>query len=204
MRKLLPLARRAVVFELRLYRSLLRWIIRRPDVPDDAAGFSYIGGVIALLWGFIIVSAIEMVVLHVVLPWETIRLAADILSAWGLVWMLGLMASYRVYPHLLTAEGLRIRHGAGPDLSLPWAGIASVAVRERSRDSSRALQVDHQDTGAVLNVVIASRTNVDITLRHPLDVPVRGSMVTVTEVRAYVDDPRRLVTQTRKHSATSR
>lgn len=45
-------------------------------------------------------------------------------------------------------------------ITIPWDSIATIGVRERSRDRSRALQVDREEQGNVLNVVIASRTNV--------------------------------------------
>ncbi len=42
---------------------------------------------------FIFVSVLELVVVHLLLPWETVRLIADVLSIWGLVWMVGFLAS---------------------------------------------------------------------------------------------------------------
>lgn len=105
MNTVIALILRAVSFELALYRSLFRWVTRRTDVPAGTVGFAYIGAVALLLWAFIVVSAIELVVLHLILPWETIRLTVDVLSLWGLTWMLGLTASFNVYPHLATATG---------------------------------------------------------------------------------------------------
>ena len=195
------LARRAVAFELDQYRSLFRWICRRPDVPSDAVAFTYIGAVALLLWVFIVVSAIELVVLHLLLPWETARVVADVLSFWGLVWMFGFMASFKVHPHLVGESGLRVRHGAGTDITVPWAAIATISVRERSRDKSRAVQLDRDKKGTVLNVVIGSRTNVNLTLRHPLVVALPKGEESVNEVRLYADDARGLVSRAREHSA---
>ena len=139
MTAVIALARRAVAFELAQYSSLFRWISRRPDVPSDAVAFAYIGAVAMLLWAFIAVSAIELVVLHLLLPWETVRVIADVLSLGGLVWMLGFMASFKVHPHLVGDSGLRVRHGAATDITVPWDAIATIGMRERSRDKSRAL-----------------------------------------------------------------
>jgi hypothetical protein len=85
----LSLVRRAVAFEVNLYRSLFRWVTRRPDVPPGAAVFPYVGAIATLLWAFVIVSAIELVAVHLLLPWATIRLVAELLGLSGLVWMLG-------------------------------------------------------------------------------------------------------------------
>lgn len=199
MRTVLALAARGARFELALYRSLFRWVTRRPDAPSGTVGFAYIGAVALLLWAFIVGSAIELVVVHVILPWETARLIADILGVWGLAWMLGLMASFTVYPHLVGDSGLRVRHGATTDITIPWDAVATIGVRERSREKSRALQFDRDAQSTVLNVVIASRTNVDLTLRRPLVVPLRTGEVSVTELRLYADDARGLVGRVREH-----
>lgn len=201
MRLVIALVRRAVAFELSLYRSLFRWVTRRPDVPADAVGFAYVGAVSALLWAFILVSATELVVLHLVLPWETVRLVADIVGIWGLVWMLGLAASLTVHPHLVGDSGLHVRYGAGSDITVPWDAIATIGVRERSRDRSRTVQLDRDERGSVLNVVIASRTNVDVTLRRPLVLPLRKGAEPVTGLRLYADDARGLVRRVREHLA---
>ncbi|MGH3333612.1 MAG: hypothetical protein ACRDPJ_20120 [Nocardioidaceae bacterium] len=143
----------------------------------------------------------ELVVLHVILPWEAVRLIADILSLWGLAWMLGMKASFHVYPHLVGDSGLRVRHGAATDLSVPWDAIATIGAKERGRERSRALQLDSDEQGTVLNVVIASRTNVDLTFRSPLVVPLRKGAEPVTELRLYADDARGLVRQVRERLA---
>jgi hypothetical protein len=194
----IALVRRGVGFELALYRSLVRWIVRRPDIPSGAVAFTHIGAVAALLWAFIFVSAIELFVLHLLLPWETIRIIADVLSLWGLVWMLGMLASFKVYPHLVSESGLRVRRGVSVDLTVPWDAIAAIEVRERGRDKSRALQLDRDEQSTVLNVVVASRTNVDLTLRRPLPVPLPNGEESITELRLYTDDPRGLVSRVRE------
>jgi hypothetical protein len=193
MQVVIALVRRAVAFELAQYRSLFRWITRRPDVPSGAVAFAYFGAVAAIFWAFAFVSATELVAVHLLLPWKTVRIVADILGAWGLVWMLGVLASFKVYPHVVTDSGLRVRHGAGTDFTVDWDAIAAVQPRERSRDKSRALQLDRSEEGTILNVVIASRTNVDVTLRRPLVVPLRKGQETVMQVRLYADDARGLV-----------
>jgi hypothetical protein len=187
------LARRLVAFEISLYRSLFRWVTRRPHVPAGSSAWSYVGGVSVLLWAFIVVSAVELVVLHVVIPWEGVRLAADILSLWGLAWMLGFAASLHVYPHLEHDDGLRVRHGTGTDFFVPWDVVASAGVRERSLERSKAVQVDASEDGTVLSVVIASRTNVDLRLAQPMTVPLHSGEVTVDTIRLFADDPRALV-----------
>lgn len=188
--------RRALAVELAGWRSLARWLARRPDVPPGAAAFSYLGAISPVLWTFVVLSAVELVALHLVLPWPAVRLVADVLGVWGLVWMLGFRAGFAMHPHAVGPAGLRIRQGAGTDLTVPWEAVGSVAVRERTRNSSGGVQRD----GDVLHVVVASRTNVDVQLRRPLAYQ-DGE---VTGLRFLADDPRGLVARARDRLAAAR
>jgi hypothetical protein len=173
-------------FEVNLYKSLFRFVTRRPDVPEGSTGVRYVGAISVLLWAFVIGSAVELVVLHVILPWEKVRLAADILGIWGLMWMLGFTASHYVYPHLVGADGLRLRYGHHVAVDVPWHAVDGASTRERSVDGNKSLV--HQD--GVLQVPVGGRTNVEVRLGSPLQVVVRGETVEVTEVRFFADEPR--------------
>ncbi len=72
-----PTIRRLVTAELRLYGTVLPWLLRRSDAPPRTAAFGYVGVIRPVLWAFIVLSAIEAVVLHVLLPWPAVRLHAD-------------------------------------------------------------------------------------------------------------------------------
>ena len=141
MTAVLRLARRAVPFELALWRALYRWLRRRPDVPADAEPFPYASAVTPVIWVFVVVSAIEVVVVHVVVPREAVRLALDVAGVYGVLWMLGLLASSRTAPHVVDGAGLRVRSGVSVDLVLPWEDIAAVRMRRRSVEGSRTVQV---------------------------------------------------------------
>lgn len=200
----LTVLRRVALMELRLYRSLYLWITRRPAVPPDGVGVPYVGAILVLLWAFVGVSAVEMVVLHLVIPWGTVRLVVDIASLWGLVWMLGLTAAFHVYPHVVGGDGLRVRNGVGFDQLIPWSQVASVSSRTRSRDKSRAVQVDDPGGGrpVVLAVVVGSQTNVDVQLVQPLFVPDHRVDRDVHVVRLLADDPRAVVKRARERLGT--
>lgn len=191
MRQIWKLVRFVVLFEIALYQSLFRWVTRRPDVPAGATPAAYVGAMSVLLWAFIIGSAIELVALHLVLPWERVRLVADIVGIWGLLWMLGFAATNHVHPHLLVAEGLRLRSGHSVDVEVPWDAVERIGTRERSLERSRTVQVHD----GVLSVAVASRTNVDIRLSRPITVPVGKETAEVTEVRFFADQPRPLARQ---------
>ncbi len=197
MRRAGAIARRLLIAEFRSYRALAGWVLRRPDVPAGATGFRYVGSVLPVLWAFIVVSALEVVIVHVVLPWPTVRLVLDVVGVWGVVFMLGLTAALTVKPHLLDDAGMRIRNGVTTDVRVPWDAVAAVAVRRRAREKSSAVQLDRDGDSVVLNVVVGSQTTVDVTLRRPLEVTLPSGPETVTAIRLHADDAQGLVSAVR-------
>ena len=177
----------ALRLEWRMYVGGFRLLTRRSDVPPGSTPLAYVGAVSALLWGITAVSLVELVALHLILPWEGVRLAADILGIWGVVWCLGFTACHYVYPHLLVPDAVVLRTAEREAaVRVPLTSIAAVSQRERSLESSKALQV----SDGVLSVVVASRTNVELHLDPPLEVTVRGVVHEVREVRLCADEAR--------------
>lgn len=193
--------RRLLALEAGGYRSIGRWVRRRPDVPDgaEAVGYSRISG--PMIWLFIVGSAVEVVVLHVLLHrWPWVQWPVLVLGVWGLVFMVGLLAGVRTRPHLLTAESLRVRSGPAIDLAVPYDAIASVSTAERSLESSaRIVGTDVPAGGGAgtwLGIAVAGGTNAQVRLARPLTVPHPGLRATgdlaVTEVGLWADEPRLL------------
>jgi len=199
------LVRRAVVFELDLYRSLLRWATRRPDVSYPGVEvFGYAQAVTPVLWLWIFASACEIPLLHLLVPWHTVQVVALVLGAWGLLWMVGLLASVTVYPHLLSSSALRVRHGASIDITIGWDAIATIAVQRRDLPSSvRTLQPSETDTGTNLQVGVSGQVNVHAVLREPTTVPTPKGSRRITELSFWADDPRALVTRARRDLVSS-
>ncbi|MDG4803080.1 PH domain-containing protein [Micromonospora sp. WMMD980] len=198
------LTRRVVAYEWGMWRSLTRWVLRRPyPVPAGAATFAYVGGVQPILLAFIALSTIEIPILDVILRHAvdspTIRHAAIVIGVWGVLWMVGLLASLRIHPHVVDDAGLRVRNGVSIDVTVPWAAVAEVTVRRRSLVSSRAVQYDEDDP-TVLNLGVGGQTAIDVVLREPLTVPLpKGPSAPVREIRVYADDPAALVDEARRH-----
>ncbi|SCG52640.1 PH domain-containing protein [Micromonospora humi] len=208
MRRTIRLARRVVAYEWGMWRSLTRWTLRRPyPVAPGAATFAYVGGVQPILLAFLALSTIEIPILDVILrrtvDSTTIRHAAIGVGVWGVLWMVGLLASLRIHPHVVDDTGLRVRNGVSIDVTVPWAAVADVAVRRRSLSSSRAARYDEDDP-EVLNLGVGSQTAIDVTLREPLSVPLpSGPSTPVREIRMYADDPAALVDRARRHLPTT-
>ncbi|GAB3337250.1 hypothetical protein RMN56_08275 [Micromonospora halotolerans] len=198
------LARRAVAYEWGMWRSLARWVLRRPHpVAPGGETFAYVGVVQPILGVFIALSALEIPVLDLILRhtvgWPTVRQAFIVLGVWGVLWMVGLLASLRIHPHVVDDTGLRIRNGISLDVLVPWAAVDRVEARYRSLPSSRGVQYDPEDP-AVLNLGVGSQTAIDVVLREPLSVRLpKGPSEPVREIRLYADDPKALVARARRH-----
>lgn len=188
------LIRHAFVFEINIYKSLLRWVLRRPSVPPGSAPIGYAQMVTPVLALWIFGSALEIPVAHVLVPWHGVRIALIILGVWGLLWMIGFLAGLCSYPHLLDADTLRVRSGPMHDIAIPLAAIARVSSRESSLPSSMwVLQPETTDAGVHLNVAVSGQVNVHVALRQPLPVTTRKGPMTITAISFWADEPRQLV-----------
>lgn len=190
----------ALLYELSLYRSLARWLARRPDVPAAATPIGYSQIVAPMLWLWIFGSTVEVIVVEVVLrhleqPWaDAIRVPLLVLGIWGVVWMLGMLASYRVRPHLLTDAELHVRSGARTWLTVPLAAVEGTRTVEHEVPGViRSLHVD----GALALVGAGSRTNLELVLTRPTTLATSKGEVLVSRVGIWVDDPREIAAQIR-------
>ncbi|MFY1688107.1 hypothetical protein [Plantactinospora sp. WMMB782] len=201
------LARTATAYEAAMWSSLFRWVLRRPpSYPPGTRTFSYLGAVKPILVTFIVLSAVEIPIFDLVVsrlvPWSPARWIVLGLGVYGLIWMLGLLAMLRLHPHELGDTGIRIRNGIGVDVTIPWTEIAAVHGRYRSLPSSRAVQVEQDGDGPVVNLGTGGQTSVDITLREPSSVHLpKGPSEPTTRVRLYADDRDAFVAAASEHLA---
>lgn len=194
----------AVRYELNIWRSLGIWVLRLRTVPPGARGHRYAGAVTPLMIVFIVVSAVELPIVHFLLPWETVRLVVDIISVWGLLWMVGLLAAVRVHPHFVDEKGIRVRYAFSVDVRVPWEAVASARSRARTVETGRTVQCEQTAAGAVVSINVMKQTTVDLVLREPtvLDLPQAGGQP-VVELRLYADDPAALVADIRDRLAAA-
>lgn len=194
-----------VTLEIGIWRSLFLWLTRH--VPGQGPGvqsFAYAKEVTPLLWVFIFVSALEVTVVDLLLPWETVRLVALVIGVWGLLWMVGYLASMRVFRHLLDDTGLRIRHGTTVDIRIPWEAIDSVAARRGSAPTSKSVHVERRDDGTLVHVPVLKQTKAAVMLHRPTAVKLPDGTQEIAELRLYVDDPRAFVAMARERLADGR
>lgn len=200
LRRLTGLLGEALLFELALYRSLARWVARRPDVPRGATPIGYSQIVAPMLWLWIFGSTVEVIVVEIVLrhldqPWAVVlRVPLLLLGIWGVVWMLGMLASYRVRPHLLTDTELRVRSGARTWLAVPLEAVES--TRHVEHDVPGVIRSLHVDDALAL-VGAGNRTNLELVLAGTTTVSTSKGEVTVNRIGLWVDEPREIAAQLR-------
>lgn len=192
----------AVRYEIRIWISLARWVTRRPAVAADEEAFGYTGLIAGLLGLWIFASALEIPLFHVITPWEQVRSALLVISAWGLLWMLGYYGSLKVYPHAVGPAGIRVRYSATVRATVPWNAVAAVEVHRRD-GLPRSIDLDPDDP-TTLAITVGQETNVRILLSRPVEVTTLSRTFRPERLDVYVDDPRAFVGACRSRVAASR
>ncbi|MDN5851890.1 MAG: hypothetical protein L0K86_03405 [Actinomycetia bacterium] len=187
-------------YEIRLYISLARWLSRRPSIPDDAMPIGYAKATTPVILLWIFASALEIPLIHVLIPWDTIRIIGLAIGVWGLIWMLGLLASLHVYPHLFDSSRLRVRNGASVDVAVPWEAIDSLSARRGDLPSSaRTFQPEETERGTHLRIGVSGQINVHASLVAPLTVETPHGPKEIVELSFLADDPRAFTKRAREY-----
>lgn len=196
-----PLLRLAAS-ELRTLASLARWIARRPDVPAGATPVDYWRGSMTVPLTLAAICLLEIVAMHLLIPWPVVRLVVDLLGVYGLITVLGWAASRVVRPHLLHRDRLELRHGIHRCGGIPLARVASV-LRERH------LPDDGTEIPGVFALPGPDGTGTTITLTDPVHLAVPGWPWSrprnrpVIEVRLHLDEPQQFSDALGREARTS-
>ncbi|MEU1848777.1 hypothetical protein ABZ499_05670 [Streptomyces sp. NPDC019990] len=181
-------ARRLFVHEVRLFVSLVLWVVRRTHGADGGQAFGYARGQGAMMAGFGFVCAVETVAMSVLLrDWPAVHAVFLFLDVYGVVLVVALHASSVVRPHVLDVAGgsLRIRRYVHVDLRVPLERIASVR---------RELRMTRERADGELDVEVGARTTVTLELTEPVThVTFLGRRREVRVVRFHADDADGLV-----------
>ncbi len=194
------LAKRATLAELHGYRSIYRFVFRRPKVPAGAIGFSYHQPILAILIVFIAVSVVELVVVDVIVRrWDFIRIPLLILSIWGIVWMLGMLFGMLTRPHAVGPDGLRVRYGAEVDIAIDWPSVDAVAIRKRRRAEKEPRVTVNDQGAATFHLRVADETNLEIELDRCTELRLPHGTERVSRIALYAEDPKAFLAEVRRH-----
>ena len=183
-----PLLRFAVC-ELRAYRDLIRALRRRHDVPGGATPFGYTKGMMTIPAVMTAVSLVEVAIVHILIPWTWLQMVLLLLSAWGVLFMLGYFATRVVNPHYVTDGSLHLRWGHQAVLSTPLSNVAVVTSRTDHSHNSPRIDDDRlilagiQGTNVLIQFTEPVSANAPVSARH------RREDFRTARVHLYVDDP---------------
>ncbi|MFH9610534.1 hypothetical protein [Streptomyces sp. NPDC017448] len=184
--------RRLVVHEFRAVHSLGLWLLRRRHrLPAGSRPFAYTEPQTWTMGVLLLASAVETVVLALVIPWPLVHAIVLVIGVYGILLVLALHAACATRPHVVAADGaLRLRYGALFDLRVPAVVIASARVERRFTDGG-LLRVDEE---GALDLAVGSGTTVSVELTEPVEfVRPLGRRGSARTLRFHADDPRAVV-----------
>jgi hypothetical protein len=110
-----------------------------------------------------------------------------IISVYAAVWIVGIYASLRAFPHLVTEQGLLVRYGVLGEAWIPWGDVEHV-VKE-SHTSPGGMDGLSTNDG-IATLAVGGRTAVTIRRRSPGTV--KGFLretAGISQIRVIADDP---------------
>lgn len=194
-----PLAR-VILVEPRMWVCLVRWVTGH----YPRTGFRYDAGLRVLIWtivGLVVVEGtIVELLLGLVLPgsvWVWVSLG---LHLYGLLALLGFLASWATRPHLFDDHGLRLRDGILAELVVPYAAVVGVRAARRPNFGRSGLKINdgagllaHGDATVTLTLDPTSPIAV---AGRPGSLPLDYMAITADEARKFVDALRARVAAT--------
>lgn len=195
---------RAAAMEKVIYASIGRAVTRRPAVPVGGKGFRYCTPVLTILWIFIILSAVELVVIDLIVhQWLVVRVICLVIGIWGLVWMIGLLCGYFMRPHTVSPDGIEIRNGLDLNVRIGWDDVHSVAIKKHTYQPKTPKVVSDGDQRTLV-IGILNETNIEIVLEKPTRITLpgmrpKGGEHAVTTARLWADDPKAYLREVGNH-----
>jgi hypothetical protein len=191
-----PVLVRLVRVELALWRSLWWAVRRRRAVAPGQAAFSYTSRIGVMLWATIALTPIEIAAVHLLLPWQAVRVVVLVMSVVSLVWMVGFAFGLQQRPHVLDGGRLVVRFGTLREAVVRVADVVDVRA-VTVVDHRKNLEVT--DGQVVLSVL--GESSVRVQLRPGATVDLDGRPVAAERVLFFADDPRGLVRALRTPAA---
>ena len=185
-----PIAARLIVGEPKLWVAVFIWISghsRRDSRSFQYAASSNLWIVSVVVLGLILVEGVGGGLLARLAPWPWLSPVLIIISVYAAIWIIGIYASLRAFPHLVAEQGLLLRYGVLGEAWIPWREVDKV-VKERVVSPGG---MDGLSTkGGVATLAVGGRTTVTIRRRSPG--MVKGFLREtgdIIQIRIAADDP---------------
>ena len=158
-----------------IYAAIGRAIALKPWKALDAKGFNYHEQSLAVLFVFIVLSAVEVFIIDFVdHRWMWARIPLLIIGIWGLAWMVGLLCPYFMRPYTVGSEGIRVHDGLDLDVHVTWDDQAEgpeLRAHDAKLDRRRGRRIPRHDHHRPHQHQGHSRTPDD---DHPSRLPSQG------------------------------
>ena len=168
-----------------------RWATGRVDTRPGTTTLAYGRSATTFLWMITGITAVETAIVELAVPWPCLRVVLAVVCIGSLPLMAGMVAAYRIRPHLLGERTLLLRSGSALEAEVPLSAIASVG-----RTTGTAPQ--HPGVvGSVLELGVGT-TDVVVILRSPQtgeDEEAGGQAF--DRIRCSADDPDEFVASVR-------
>ena len=187
-----------VVLEPRLWVCLIRWALGRRRYSEEEFSYHRRSPLGMLVVMVLLVSPVELLLLHLLIPWTWLKIALLVVGIYAAFWVSGFYASLVTLPHRLEEEGLLLRYGVFARGFVPYAEVVAIQ-RDRKVLSKGDLFGDVEGLRALPDedtacFAIASKTDVLVKLNHarPME-KLLSTTPPVTYVRFAVDEPEDMV-----------
>lgn len=173
--------------EVRVFGTLLQWGIAkiRRQAPR---GYSYNRHQMLFGWVmlFTLSAPAEMLLLHVLIPWNPVKYIVLALEVYGLVWLAVIGISFGFLRHTVSPAHLRLRKGLLADIRVRRDNILELREEHsRSADGRTDLAID----GDMAIMPVDGRTDMTLDLIEPIRIRrLFGFSPPVRQVRFAVDD----------------
>lgn len=185
-----PAAARLIIGEPKLWAATFLWISGRSR--RDARSFHYsassnLGLISVVVLGLIVLEGGIGGLLARFAPWPWLSPLLIIISAYAAVWIIGIYASLRAFPHLVMEQGLLLRYGVLGEAWIPWREVDH-ALKETL--VSPGGQDGLVTKGAIATLAVGGKTSVTIRRRSPGIVKgVLRPAAGISQIRVAADDP---------------
>ena len=181
--------RRAIVSEVGLLSALVRTVARRPPrLPADASPITSTRGTLPIPIAVAVVTILEVVALHIIIPWPPVSIALTLVSTYSLILFFGYLAARRQHPHYISATSLVLRNGAHTVATIPFGNIDAVTLIQDGSVTYPAVE------GKVARIATMDGCSISVRLRSPqilaLTARRRAPEYAVSEIRFAADDAR--------------
>jgi hypothetical protein len=194
-----PRAAEITAAEIALFwYALLSWRAKPEVGPADVPFTQHRkSGTTGIVFALAMACVVEGAAVHLLLSGWNAKLAWTLtaLSAYSVLWLVGLGRSILLRPSLLSPDGLRVRVGVLTEAMVPYNRIAAVT-------EVRSGPANHGEAG-YLHAAIFAQPQLMIELKEPVES--RGLYGNrkrgITRIGLLVDEPRQLAEEIRRRAA---